>query len=154
MKDSDHHFVVGDGLSPEDEEMEGCLSLDGPISCVRIPLSASSHSKIDLLHHLYQISPHDTAVISALGDVYLQRKELTIPTLFSLDSRVLDPNEYPDCEVYDVDRDSLTMVQKQRQTTSHDDPDGSSRTWDMLRVRANIINTLYSAPSVKFGSRT
>ncbi|KAJ4387895.1 hypothetical protein N0V93_008498 [Gnomoniopsis smithogilvyi] len=149
MKDSFHHVEVGAGPSPEDEEMEGRLALDGPISCVQVPLSASSHSKLDLLHHLLQVSRDDTAVVCALGDVYLQRKELTLPTLFSLDSSVLDPDDYPSCEIYDVDRDSLIMVRNQCQMESHDDSDGSSCTWEMLKVRTTIMIALFVAPKLK-----
>lgn len=154
MKSSYRHFEVGAGPSLEDEETDACLSSDEPISCVRLPLSASSYSKFDLLHHLHQISRNDTAVISALGDVYLQRKELTIPTLFTLDSSVLDSEGYPDCEVFDVDRDSLIMVRIQSQTDRQNDADDSSRAWNLLKVRINTLSAPSPAASVKVKCRT
>lgn len=141
-KDNNYHFVVDSRSSaarhsPDDEEMEGCLPPDRPISCVKIPLSASSHSDFDLLHHLQhlQIARNNTAVVLALGDVYRQRKELTIPTVFSLDSSDPDTSlEFPECVVYDVDQDSLARAQSHAHTSSHDDHNKSISTWGLIKV--------------------
>lgn len=136
--DSNDHFVSGAGYSTEDDPMEGISPINAAISHVKRPISAASYSKFDLLHHLHRISRNNTSFISVLGDVYLQRKELTVPTLFSLDPIPLATVDFPSCEVYDVDPDCLAMVQREGQNEDYDDPNESFRVWDMIKVRVDI----------------
>lgn len=124
----------------EDGPMEGVSPTNAAISHVQRPISAASYSKFDLLHHLHRISRNNTSVISALGDVYLQRKELTVPTLFSLDASPVATGGFPSCEVYDVDSDCLALRQRQGQDDDYDDPNESSCMWNMIKVRIEIKN--------------
>lgn len=134
------HFAAGAGYSTQDEPMEGMSAVNASISHVKRPLTAESYSKFDLLYHLHRISRGNTSVVSALGDVYLQRKELTVPTLFSLDSSTPATDGFPSCEVYDVDPDCLSMMRVRAQIDSYDDANESYYLWDLIKVRSNITN--------------
>lgn len=143
-RESDDLFVAGAGNSTEDDPREGISPINAAISHVKRPISAASYSKFDLLHHLHRISRNNKSVISALGDVYLQREELTVPTLFSLGAGPLTTDEFPSCEIYDVDTDCLAMGQREGQNEDYDDPNESSRVWDMIKVRVEIKNTHFA----------
>lgn len=143
---SDHRFTCP---SQEDGGVgQGNLSSKGPVSCVQTPLSSSSYSEFDLLHHLHHISKHNTEVVLVLGDVYRQRNELTTATLFSFESN-LDASipsasdDSPSCETYDVGRNGLVTVQESRQTDDYDGASESSIIWDLIKVCEIVAEALY-----------
>lgn len=152
-RDSNDRFVAGTSYSTEDDPMECTSPINAAISHVKRPVSAASYSKFDLLHHLHRFSRNNTSVISALGDVYLQRKELTVPTLFSLDPSPLATDDFPSCEVYDVDPDCLTMVQREGQSEDYNNSNESSRVWDMIKVGTDIKNAHFPVQYIEPCSR-
>lgn len=139
IMDSNGNSAASASYSIDDGPMEGKSPVNKPITHVKRPLIAESYSKFDLLHHLHRISRGNTSVVSALGDVYLQRKELTVPTLFSLEPSTPAFDKLPSCEVYDVDPDCLALMRVQGQNGSYDDANESCHLWDLIKVRI-IIN--------------
>lgn len=106
-----------------------------PLSCVKTPLSSTSHTEFNLVHHLHQISEDNTATVVALGAVFCQRDELTIPTIFSIEanSPTFD-DEIPRCEVYQVESDASLVRLDPVQTYQDEDSTGSSAVWALLKV--------------------
>lgn len=115
------------------------LSPGDPMSCVQTSLSSASYTEFDLIHNLHRVSEEDTATVRALGDVFRQRDELTIPTIFSLDT---DPPEFsdelPGCEVYEVGPDAVVVPWTPSPSYSHGDATDSSTVWNLIKVR-NIL---------------
>lgn len=111
------------------------LSPGVSMSCVQTPLSTASYTEFDLIHNLHRVSADDTATVRALGDVFRQRDELTIPTVFSLDT---DPHEssdeLPGCEVYEVGPDAV-VIPWNPSRSFHDDATDSSTVWNLTKVR-------------------
>lgn len=117
------------------------LSAGDPISCVQTPLSTASYTEFDLIHNLHRVSEEDIATVRALGDVFRQRDELTIPTVFSLDT---DDSEYseelPSCEVYEVGPDAVVGPWCPSRSYVEDDATDSSAVWNLIKARTIIRN--------------
>lgn len=107
----------------------------GPISCVQRPLSSSSYTEFDLLHHLQRISETNKETVTALGDVFRQRDELTVTTLFSLEPEVQKVDEEASyCEVHDIQRDGAVIPRYDDCVDTHNEGLESSPTWDLIKV--------------------
>lgn len=131
-------FSLDSGLvstRPSKGEMAPLPSANDSISCVQTPLPSTSYTEFDLIDHIHQVSEKNTATVIALGDVFRQRNELTIPTIFSLDAAAPDFNdELPGCEVYEVGQGAVVVPWNPSRSYMRQDTMESSAVWNLIRV--------------------
>lgn len=107
----------------------------GPVTTVQRTLSTASYTEFDLVHHLHNISGKHVETVAALGDVYRQRDELTVLTLFSLDPEVLDASDqFAACEVYEVRQDGSVIPRYDGCIDRHNEGLEASATWSLIKV--------------------
>ncbi|PSR92345.1 hypothetical protein BD289DRAFT_181712 [Coniella lustricola] len=126
----------------------GGSSWTGPVTTVQRTLSTASYTEFDLVNHLHDISGKHAETVLALGDVYRQRDELTVLTLFSLDPEVLDTgNQAAACEVYEVRQDGSVVPWYDSCADRHNEGLEASPTWSLIKVDFPFITAKYSLVS-------
>lgn len=128
-------------LSSTTAEMEKPSSSE-PISCVQKHLSASCHTEFALFHHLQHILRKDEGTVTALGDVFRRRNEITAVNLFSLDSDVMvESDSISSCEVFEVGEGGVVTAQHDEPIAENDGVLYSAAIWNIIKVSLRPRNT-------------
>lgn len=108
----------------------------GPISCVRECLPSASHTEFELFVHLQHIpKANNKDTITALGDVFRRRSEITASNLFSLSSDVMvESDAVSGCEVLEVVQDGVVVPRFEERIRGNDEVLYSSAAWNMIKV--------------------
>lgn len=106
-----------------------------PMSCVQRPLSSACHTEFALFHHLQHILRKDEGTVTALGDVFRRRNEVTAVNLFSLDSDVMvESDSMSSCEVFEVGEGGVIMPPHDDSIAENDGVLYSAAIWNVIKV--------------------